>query len=68
MQPRLTAKDFDQDLLILFDAYVHGNLDRRGFLAGAQKFATAGMTAASMVAHCGILRGAARRGLIAPPK
>ncbi|WP_431276039.1 dienelactone hydrolase family protein [Variovorax ureilyticus] len=50
MQPRLTAKDFDQDLLILFDAYVHGNLDRRGFLAGAQKFATAGMTAAGLLA------------------
>ena len=27
-----TAHDFDQELLILFDAYVHGALDRRGFL------------------------------------
>jgi len=26
------AWDFDQDLLILFDAYVHGDIDRRGFL------------------------------------
>jgi len=50
MQPRLTAKDFDQDLLILFDAYVHGDLDRRGFLSQAQKFATAGMTAAGLLA------------------
>ncbi|MBO9651152.1 MAG: dienelactone hydrolase family protein [Variovorax sp.] len=50
MQPRLTAKDFDQDLLILFDAYVHGDLDRRGFLAQAQKFATAGVTAAGLLA------------------
>ena len=33
MPPRLTAQDFDQQLLILFDAYVHGRLDRRGFLA-----------------------------------
>ena len=46
MPPRLTAHDFDQELLILFDAYVHGSLDRRGFLAQAQKFAKAGVTAA----------------------
>jgi len=48
--PRLTAQDFDQELLILFDAYVHGNLDRRGFLARAQKFAKAGVTAAGLLA------------------
>ncbi|SFM57928.1 dienelactone hydrolase family protein [Variovorax sp. OV329] len=47
---RLTAADFDQDLLILFDAYVHGGLDRRGFLSQAQKFAKAGMTAAGLLA------------------
>ena len=29
---RLTAKDFDPEVLILFDAYVHGHVDRRGFL------------------------------------
>ncbi|MCD6079601.1 MAG: hypothetical protein K0R89_3545, partial [Ramlibacter sp.] len=28
MPPRLTAQDFDQELLILFDAYVHGAVDR----------------------------------------
>jgi carboxymethylenebutenolidase len=50
MPPRLTARDFDQELLILFDAYVHGNLDRRGFLAQAQKFAKAGVTAAGLLA------------------
>ncbi len=50
MPPRLTAHDFDQELLILFDAYVHGNLDRRGFLAQAQKFAKAGLTAAGLLA------------------
>ena len=50
MPPRLTAHDFDQELLILFDAYVHGNLDRRGFLAQAQKFAKAGVTAAGLLA------------------
>jgi carboxymethylenebutenolidase len=48
--PRLTAQDFDQELLILFDAYVHGNLDRRGFLARAQKFAKVGVTAAGLLA------------------
>src|SRR5215470_5974708 len=50
MPPRLTAHDFDPELLILFDAYVHGNLDRRGFLAKAQRFAKAGMTAAGLLA------------------
>jgi carboxymethylenebutenolidase len=50
MPPRLTAQDFDQELLILFDAYVHGTLDRRGFLDKAQKFATAGMTAVGLLA------------------
>jgi carboxymethylenebutenolidase len=47
---RLTSHDFDQELLILFDAYVHGTIDRRGFLAGAQKFAVAGMTASMLLA------------------
>lgn len=50
MPPRLTAQDFDQELLILFDAYVHGDVDRRGFLSGAQRFAKAGMTAAGLLA------------------
>ena len=38
---RKTAQDFDQELLILMDAYVHGTVDRRGFLESAQKFAAA---------------------------
>jgi carboxymethylenebutenolidase len=50
MPPRLTAQDFDQELLILFDAYVHGAVDRRGFLDQAQRFAKAGMTAAGLLA------------------
>ena len=45
-----TAQDFDQELLILFDAYVHGTLDRRGFLDRAQKFAVGGMTAGMLLA------------------
>ncbi len=47
---RKTAQDFDQELLILFDAYVHGGIDRRGFLERAQKFAVGGLTAAGILA------------------
>ena len=50
MKPRLTAADFDQELLILFDAYVHGGIDRRGFLDAAAKFAVGGTTAAMLLA------------------
>lgn len=46
---RKTAHDFDQELLILFDAYVHGAIDRRGFLDKAAKYAVGGMTAAMLL-------------------
>lgn len=46
---RKTAADFDPELLILFDAYVHGAVDRRGFLDRAAKFAGAGMSAAMLL-------------------
>jgi carboxymethylenebutenolidase len=46
---RKTAHDFDQDLLILFDAYVHGALDRRGFLEKASRYAVGGVTAAMLL-------------------
>ena len=46
---RKTAADFDQELLILFDAYVHGDIDRRGFLERASKYAVGGMTAAMLL-------------------
>ena len=46
---RKTANDFDQDLLILFDAYVHGAIDRRGFLDRAGKYAVGGVTAAMVL-------------------
>jgi len=42
---RKTAHDFDQDLLILFDAYVHGGIDRRTFLDRASTYAVGGVTA-----------------------
>ncbi len=46
---RKSAHEFDQELLTLFDAYVHGQLDRRGFLDRAAKFAVGGMTAAMLL-------------------
>jgi carboxymethylenebutenolidase len=46
---RKTAHDFDQELLILFDAYVHGAIDRRGFLDKAARFAVSGVTAAMLL-------------------
>jgi carboxymethylenebutenolidase len=49
MEPRKTAADFDPDLLILFDAYVHGHIDRRGFLDKARKYAAGGVTAAMLL-------------------
>lgn len=47
---RKTAADFDQELLILFNAYVHGAIDRRSFLDRAQKFAVGGVTASMLLA------------------
>jgi carboxymethylenebutenolidase len=46
---RLTAKDFHQDLLDLYDFYAHGMIDRREFLERAGKFAVAGLTAAALL-------------------
>jgi len=46
---RMKATDFPKEVLGLFDKYVHGMIDRRGFLDGAAKFAVGGMTAAGML-------------------
>ena len=46
---RRTASEFDQELLNLFDQYVHGDIDRRGFLDRAAKFAVAGMSAGMLL-------------------
>ena len=46
---RRTASEFDQELLNLFDKYVHGDIDRRGFLDRAAKFAVGGMTAGMLL-------------------
>ena len=45
---RRKASDFPQELLGLFDRYVHGVIGRRDFLDGAQTFAVGGITAAGL--------------------
>src|SRR4051794_35370244 len=45
---RKKASEYPQELLNLFDRYVHGELDRRGFLDGAKKFAVGGLTATAI--------------------
>jgi carboxymethylenebutenolidase len=46
---RKKASDFPQELLNLFDGYVHGRLSRRDFLHSVQKFAVGGVTAAGLL-------------------
>jgi carboxymethylenebutenolidase len=46
---RKKATDFPQELLNLFDRYVHGDINRRQFLEGATKFAVGGLTAAALL-------------------
>lgn len=49
-KPVYKADDFDPQVLGLFDQYVHGDLDRRGFLKNAAKFAAiSGMTATGLL-------------------
>lgn len=48
--PRKTVRDFDPEVLRLFDQYVHGAIDRRGFLSGAARFAVGATTAAGLLA------------------
>jgi carboxymethylenebutenolidase len=45
---RKKASEFPQELLNLFDRYVHGEIGRRDFLDGAKKFAVGGLTAAAI--------------------
>jgi carboxymethylenebutenolidase len=44
---RPKARDFDPEILHLFDEYVHGAIDRRGFLSGAAKVASVGAAGAA---------------------
>jgi carboxymethylenebutenolidase len=48
---RLTAADFDPEVLKLFDGYVHGRMSRRDFLARAGRYAVGGATAATLLAQ-----------------
>ena len=49
--PRQTIADFDPEVMRLFDQYVHGGLDRRGFLDRASRYAAAaGTTSAGLLA------------------
>ena len=45
---RKKASDFPQELLNLFDLYVHGGMSRRAFLDGAQRFTSAGVSAGAL--------------------
>ncbi|MEO7323998.1 MAG: dienelactone hydrolase family protein [Dokdonella sp.] len=47
--PLSKASDFDPEVLRLFDQYVHGQIDRRGFLAGAARFAAGAAGAAGLL-------------------
>ncbi|MGY8778387.1 MAG: dienelactone hydrolase family protein, partial [Longimicrobiales bacterium] len=42
---RMKANEFPQEVLTLFDKYVHGIIERRVFLEESAKFAVGGMTA-----------------------
>lgn len=46
---RMTAKDFDQDLLELYDFYAHGRISKREFLDRAGKWAVGGVTAVMLL-------------------
>ena len=45
---RKKASDYPQELLNLFDRYVHGDIARRDFLDGAKKFAVGGLSATAI--------------------
>jgi len=46
---RMTAKDFDQELLDLYDFYAHGKITKREFLDRAGKFAVGSLTATALL-------------------
>jgi carboxymethylenebutenolidase len=46
---RLSASDFEQELLDIYDHYAHGLIERREFLDGAKKFAVGGLSAAGLL-------------------
>jgi carboxymethylenebutenolidase len=48
--PRQTARDYDPRVMQLFDQYVHGLIDRRGFLQGASALAFSASAAVGLLA------------------
>ncbi|MCB1349159.1 MAG: dienelactone hydrolase family protein [Maritimibacter sp.] len=46
---RMTARDFDQGLLELYDFYAHGLMTKREFLDRAGKYAVGGLTALALL-------------------
>lgn len=46
---RMTAKDFDQGLLDLYDFYAHGKISKREFLQRAGRYAIGGVTALALL-------------------
>ena len=49
MEERVTTKDLNPELWKIFDEYVHGFIDRRGFMDRAGKYAVGGLTAAGIL-------------------
>ncbi|HEX8028072.1 MAG TPA: dienelactone hydrolase family protein [Vicinamibacterales bacterium] len=49
MDKQVTTKDLDPELWKIFDEYVHGFIDRRGFMDRAGKYAVGGLTAAGIL-------------------
>jgi carboxymethylenebutenolidase len=49
VMPKMTANDFHPEVLRWFDRYVHGDVDRRGFLHGVARYATGGVTATMLL-------------------
>ena len=53
---RLTAADFHPEVMKLFDQYVHGFIDRRGFLDGSARYAAMDAGTPGDEAVCAICR------------
>lgn len=47
--PKLKPDDFHPEVLKLFDQFVHGAIDRRGFLSSATKYAVSGVSAGMLL-------------------
>jgi carboxymethylenebutenolidase len=48
-KPKNTASDYAPEVFGLFDKYVHGDIDRRGFLTGAAKYTVGAVSALGLL-------------------